>query len=100
MDDGWTMQSILIVAILISITAIGWNGILLAEVARLAPDGDVAGTTGGVIGFASFGSMIFPAAYGIILSLTNSFSVGFFIAAIPATIDGIMMLKAPKVVPQ
>ncbi len=100
MNDSWTMQSILIIAILISITAIGWNGILLAEVARLAPDGDVAGTTGGVIGFASFGSMIFPVAYGIILSLTNSFSIGFFIAAIPATIAGIMMLRAPKIAPQ
>ncbi len=94
-DNQWSTSAILLIAILISVTAIGWNGILLAEIARLAPSGDVGGTTGGVIGFASFGSMAFPAAYSLLLSLTGSFSLGFYIAGIPACIAGLVLMRKP-----
>ncbi|MCG8381855.1 MAG: MFS transporter [Gammaproteobacteria bacterium] len=95
-DNQWSTSAILLIAILISVTAIGWNGILLAEIARLAPSGNVGGTTGGVIGFASFGSMAFPAVYSLLLSLTGSFSLGFYIAGIPAFIAGLLLMRKPS----
>ena len=41
--------------------------VLLAEVARLAPPGQIGGVTGGVLAFTSIAMMIYPALYGVIL---------------------------------
>ncbi|MDP6342591.1 MAG: MFS transporter [Alphaproteobacteria bacterium] len=83
-DFTWTLNEIIAVAILFNITALSWHGILLAETARLAPEGQVGGVTGGVLSFTSIAMMIYPALYGLILAATGSYEIGFAIAAIPA----------------
>ena len=58
-------------------TAIGWNGVQLAEVARLAPPGS-AGKVTGASGFVTFaGVVIGPPAFALLSSLTGSYRAGF-----------------------
>lgn len=83
-DFAWTLNGIIAVAILYNITALSWHGILLAETARLAPEGQVGGVTGGVLSFTSFAMMIYPALFGVILATTGSYGIGFALASIPA----------------
>jgi nitrate/nitrite transporter NarK len=83
-DFTWTLNGIVAVAILFNITALSWHGILLAETARLSPEGQVGGVTGGVLSFTSIAMMIYPAIYGVILAATGSYEVGFALAAVPS----------------
>jgi MFS family permease len=48
-SPAWAWPVLLVVAFGFGVTASGWNGVLLAEVARLAPEGRVAEATGAVL---------------------------------------------------
>ena len=82
-------------AALYNITALGWHGILLAEVARLAPPGQIGGVTGGVLAFTSIAMMTYPALYGSILAITASYSIGFMVCSVPAIASGLIFLRKP-----
>ena len=84
LDFNWTLNEIIAVAILYNITGLSWHGILLAQTARLAPEGQVGTVTGGVLSFTSVAMMIYPAIYGLILAATDSYGMGFALASVPA----------------
>ncbi len=93
LDFNWTLNEIIAVAILYNITGLSWHGILLAQTARLAPEGQVGSVTGGVLSFTSVSMMVYPAIYGIILAATDSYEIGFALAAIPAFAAFIIFLN-------
>ena len=94
-DDNWDYSFILIVAVLYNVTALSWHGILLAEVARLAPSKKIGGVTGGVLSFTSIAMMTYPALYGSLLAITGSYSIGFLICSAPAIASGLVFLRKP-----
>lgn len=89
----WSTTAITAVAIVYSATAVSWHGVLLAETARLAPAGYAGPATGGIISCISFAMMSYPAVYGTILALTDSYTGGFLAAAVPATLVGLLLLR-------
>jgi MFS family permease len=94
-DFGWGVGAITAVAILYNITALSWHGVLLAETARLAPPDQVGGVTGGVLAFTSIAMMIYPAIYGGLLAVTDSYGLGFFFAALPSLAAGLVFFRPP-----
>jgi len=81
---AWPTFAVLGVCVLYGATAVGWNGVFLAEVARLAPEGRVAIITGGTQFFTFAGVLIGPPAFGLITSVTGSYGAGFsLVAALP-----------------
>jgi MFS family permease len=81
---GWPRVAVFAVCVLYGATAVGWNGVFLAEVARLAPQGRVAIVTGGTQFFTFAGVLIGPPVFGVIASATGSYGTGFvLIAALP-----------------
>ena len=81
---GWPPVAVFAVCVLYGATAVGWNGVFLAEVARLAPEGRVAIVTGGTQFFTFAGVLIGPPLFGAIASATGSYGSGFLvIAALP-----------------
>ena len=90
---AWPILTIGIVAVLYTATAFSWHGVLLAEVARLAPPGRVGATTGGLLVFIMASSTLYPLALGAIVGLTGSYGAGYMIAAVPALLVGIRMLR-------
>ena len=83
------------IAVLYNMTAISWHGILLAEIARLAPKEQVGAVTGGVLSFTSVAMMIYPAIYGFLLATTGSYRVGFLLGAIPSFAAFLIFIRAP-----
>lgn len=70
--DGTTPWGVLIaIAVLFGASAVGWNGVYLAEVARLAPRGAVAEITGGCLAITYLGVMIGPVAFAALVSTTG-----------------------------
>jgi len=92
---SWTVFEVTVIAVLYNMTAISWHGILLAEIARLAPREQVGAVTGGVLSFTSVAMMIYPAIYGFLLATTGSYRVGFLLGAIPSFAAFLIFIRAP-----
>jgi hypothetical protein len=56
----WPLLLLGLVGAGMSITALSWNGVLLAEAARLAPEGVRGSATGGVLSFGQIGALLMP----------------------------------------
>jgi hypothetical protein len=68
---------IFVVCALFGATAIGWNGVQLAEIARRSPSGQ-AGTVTGASGFITFAGVVLgPPAFALLAATTGSYRVGF-----------------------
>jgi MFS family permease len=90
---GWPLVAVVLIGCVYSATAVSWHGVLLAEVARLAPRERVGTMTGGVLSFGSAGMMSFPLVFGGILAATEVYAYGFFLAAIPALGASFLLLR-------
>ncbi len=90
----WPVWALTAVAVVFGATAIGWNGVFLAEIVRHSPEGQAGVVTGGVLSFTFAGLVLFPSGFGAILGLSGSYALGFFVAAVPTAIVGLMFLRA------
>ncbi len=64
--------------------SIGWNGILLADIARHVPAARIGAATGGVMATTFAGVVIGPALLALIHSITKDFTLSFaWLAAFP-----------------
>jgi MFS family permease len=75
----WPIAAILALCGLFGATAIGWNGVQLAEVARNAPADEVGAITGAA-GFITFGGVVTgPPMFALIAALTGGYRTGFVV---------------------
>jgi MFS family permease len=78
---AWPMLAILAVAAALGATAIGWNGVYLSEIARLAPPGEAGRATGGCLFFTYVGVVVLPFLFGWLQRASGSYAVCFLAAA-------------------
>ena len=88
---GWAYWQLFAVAALVTSTALGWQGVLLSEIARLSPPGQVGLATGGVLAFSAMGQVVLPLIFSGILQATGSYSYGFFVLCVPALAAGLVL---------
>jgi MFS family permease len=95
-SPAWPSAGIAAVCVLYGATAVGWNGVFLAEVARLAPEGRVAIVTGGTQFFTFAGVLAGPPVFGALTSFLGGYAAGFvFIAVLPLA-AGVGLLASGK----
>ncbi len=87
------MFSLYGVAFVVGLTVSGWNGVVLAEVARMAPPGEVGRVTGATFAISGIGLVIGPLIFGLIAAST-SFAAAFIVAA-AWTLAGVALLIWP-----
>jgi MFS family permease len=91
---GWGAAVVVFLCVALGATAIGWNGVQLAEVARLAPPG-MAGPVTGAVGFVTFsGVVIGPPLFAAIASLTGSYRVSFAVMACVSAGSAVWLWRA------
>lgn len=83
LSAAWPIGAVMAVAVMLSGTAVSWHGVLIAEVARLAPPGRVGGMTGGVLAFGDAAALVLPLVFSGLLVATGSYAAGFAMAALP-----------------
>jgi MFS family permease len=89
----WPVLLVGLVAAGLSVTAMSWHGVLLAETARLAPEGSRGAATGGVLSFGQVGALLMPLVYALLLSVTGSHGAGFVVCGLPALLVGVVLLR-------
>ncbi len=72
-----------VLAAVLGATAIGWNGVFLGELARLAPAGKVASVTGGAMFFTYIGVVLGPPAFGYLAERASLGAAYGALAALP-----------------
>jgi MFS family permease len=82
-SGAWPLAAIVALAMLYAASAVGWNGVYLAEVARCAPPGQVGTATGGTQFFTFSGAVAGPPVFAAAVSATGSYAWAFALFAIP-----------------
>ena len=73
-------------------TAIGWNGVFLAQVAREAPAGKTAEATGGALFITFFGVLVTPPLFALIVENGGRYSTAFAAVAAAPLLCGLWLL--------
>jgi MFS family permease len=91
----WPLAAILAVCIVFGGTAVAWNGVFLAQVARLSPPGRAGEVTGGTAFVTFSGVMVTPATFSAIVSATGSYGLAFAAAAVLTFAAGLSLFLFP-----
>ena len=87
-----TPQAVVIVILVgFGASAIGWNGVYLAEVARRAPPGMASMATGGTLAFTFLGVVVGPPMFGALSGLFGTYRAGFVGLMVMASISGMVL---------
>jgi MFS family permease len=96
-DASWPTAVRMLICALFGMTAIGWNGIQLSEVARQSPRGK-AGAVTGASGFITFsGVVVGPPLFSLLASLTGSYATGFAAIGMVCLGSGVWLLRRSRV---
>jgi len=96
---GWPQWLLFLFASAFGATAVGWNGVYLAEVARLAPAGRISEATGGCLFFTFLGVVVTPPLFNAALALSASYSGAYAVFGVPALAIGAWLLAARPAAP-
>ena len=96
-EPGWPPWLLLLFAAWFGATAVGWNGVFLAEVAHIAPAGRISAATGGCLFFTFLGVVVTPPAFNAALSLAGSYAVAYAAFGVPALATGAWLLASRRV---
>lgn len=77
MTPAWPLWLATAVLCAFSFSGLGWNGIYLAEVARLAPREHVARASGGSLFFTFAGVVLGPPAFSLVRLALDSYTLAF-----------------------
>lgn len=77
----WSTAAMATLCVAVGATALGWNGVVLGEVARAAPGGQAVEATGGVVFFTYFGVLVGPPAFALIVQQSGGYALGFALLA-------------------
>lgn len=82
----YTDSTVLLILVLsvFGSSAVGWNGVYLAEVARQAPKGQASVATGGTLAMTFLGVVIGPPLFGLVAGTFGSYSLAYATLILPA----------------
>lgn len=98
-QGSWPLAAIMAACAAYGGTAVAWNGIFLAEVARLAPEGRVAVMTGGTQVFTFAGAMCGPPVFGLVTAWSGTYATGYIVFGVVPLLMGLRLAfarPAPK----
>jgi len=79
---------------LFGFTAVGWNGVYLAEIARLAPPELIGSATGAALFVTFFGVVLGPAAFAGMYSLVGSYASAFGLLSLVLLVGLVFVQRA------
>jgi MFS family permease len=81
----WPAAAVVGLFVLLGGTAAAWNGVAMAEAARLAAPGRAGEATGGVLAVAFAGVVVGPSLLGLLVGVAGSYALAFgLLALMPA----------------
>jgi nitrate/nitrite transporter NarK len=92
----WPLSAVILVSALFGASAVGWNGVYLAEVARLAPPGRVGAITGGTQFFTFIGALAAPPLFGFAVGFAGNYGKAYLVFCLLPAFAGLRLLMSPR----
>lgn len=92
----WPFPAILGACVLFGSAAIGWNGVYLAEIARIAKPGLAGVATGGSVFFNFLGILLGLPVFSMMVETTGSYAISFTMVAVTTLICGMVLLRSAR----
>ena len=89
----WPYAAVVVLCVIFGASAFGWNGLYVAEIARIAPGGSVALATGATITFTFLGTVATPVVFWLVLALTDSYALAFTLVGTVALAGGLLYFR-------
>lgn len=93
-NDQWPSWLILVTVFGLGASAIGWNGVHLAQIARVAPAGKAGVATGGTLFFGFGGAIFLPVLFGKLHSWFGQYQEGFWVIATTSSLVALWLLMS------
>ena len=94
-NPAWPQWLLFTYAAAFGATAVGWNGVFLAEVARLAPKDQISQATGACLFFTFLGVVVSPLLFNFALRLGGGYAGAYAMFGVPALLVGARLLAVP-----
>jgi MFS family permease len=79
-SSSWPMIAVFLTALAFGITAVGWNGVYLSEVAHLTSSGDASAATGAALALTYAGIVVMPLLFWSIVRVSDSYAAAYCVA--------------------
>jgi MFS family permease len=96
MSPAWPVWAVVAVLAAFGAAAVGWNGVYLAEIARVAPPDQVGRVTGLSLFFTYGGVLVGPPTFAALQHLTGSWTATYGLTALPALLGLLLLLPARR----
>lgn len=96
LQAGTPVAAMVLLLVAFGASAIGWNGVYLAEVARLAPPGMASVATGGSLSVTFLGVVLGPLLFGAVAGALDSYRAGFIALAVLAATCVLALLRSAR----
>jgi MFS family permease len=97
MNPAWPLPGVIFLATLLGASSLGWNGVMLSEVATHAPGGLAVDATAGMQIVMFGGITVFPPIFGFLVMRTDSFASAFLAVAVLAVVGALITARMPRV---
>ncbi|WP_142847719.1 MFS transporter [Telmatospirillum sp. J64-1] len=91
---SWPAIAVIALLAAFGMSSIGWNGVFMAEVARISPRGDIGNATGGALVFTFAGVVVGPSLFALLFGLLGSYSATFGAIAVFPLLGTVMLMRA------
>ena len=95
-DAGWPGVLLLLVGLVMGLTAVGWNGVMLAEAARLAPPGQVGAATSALSFCFGATMLVAPPLFSLLIAVTGGYAAGFLMCALAAMVGTLAIVRRTR----
>lgn len=92
----WPTPMLLLLYAVFGASAIGWNGVYLAEVAQRAPAGAVSAATAAALFVTFAGVLAGPPVFALMIESGMGYGTAFAAVAVPALLCGLGLLRGTK----
>jgi MFS family permease len=96
LNVGGPLLPVLVLMAAFGASATGWNGVYLAEVARMAPAGQASAATGGALSVTFLGVVLGPVLFGMLSGAFDSYRAGYLALALPAAACAWQLLRGKR----
>jgi MFS family permease len=74
-------------------SAVGWNGVFLGHLARIAPEGQSGLVTGGALAFTFFGTVFWAPLFGLVADVAANYRVSFLAFCLPLMVCLVLLAR-------
>lgn len=93
---GTPLMLVALAGVVMGVTAVGWNGVMLAEAARIAPEGQVGAATSALSFAFGVTMLVAPPAFAFLVEASGGYAAGFALCALCALGGALAIATGPR----